>query len=189
MTRHALVVCTANVCRSPSTERLLQRRLDGLVDLQGHAWVVRSAGTASIWAAMDPHTITAAQAIGLDLSGHASRVLDPGILATDGAELVLTMTREHLRTVVGIDRTVWPHAFTLKEIVRRASTIPPAQPGEGLDGWLRRVGAGRRAADMIRPDPIDDVDDPYGAPRREHERMLTEVAALIERLVQVGPWT
>ena len=188
MTRRLLVVCTANLCRSPSVERLLQRRLDGLVDIEGHEWVVRSAGTVRTGAAMDPNTLLVARAVGLDLSAHASRALDSEILSTDGADHVLTMTREHLRVVVGIDPAVWPRAFTLKEIVRRASTIPRARPDEGLSGWLCRVAEGRLAAEMMRPDPMDDIDDPYGAPRREHERMLTEVDALVEQLVLLGPW-
>ncbi|MBA3606135.1 MAG: hypothetical protein H0W46_09225 [Acidimicrobiia bacterium] len=53
-------------------------------------------------AALDRHTIAAA-AVGIALDGHVSRVLDPTILATDGANLVLTMTRAHLRDVIGVD--------------------------------------------------------------------------------------
>lgn len=188
MTRRLLVVCTANLCRSPSVERLLQRRLDGLVDIEGHDWVVRSAGTVRTGAAIDPRTLLAARARGLDLSGHTSRFLDREVLSTEGADLVLTMTRAHVRDVVGLDPASWPRAFTLKEIVRRASTIPRARPDEGLTGWLHRVAEGRLAAEMMRPDPIDDIDDPYGAPQREHERMVTEVDALVERLLPVGPW-
>jgi protein-tyrosine-phosphatase len=137
---------------------------------------------------MDANTVAAARQLGIDLTDHSARPLTPGVLSNDGEDLVLVMTREHLRAVIGIDPTAWPRTFTLKEIVRRASIIPPARPDEGLASWLGRVAEGRRAADLMRPDPVDDVNDPFGAPRREHERMLVEVDSLVSELVRLGPW-
>jgi protein-tyrosine phosphatase len=176
MVRHLLVVCTANVCRSAVAERMLARELAGRRDVDGHEWIVRSAGTADLRAPMDRNTIAAAAAIGLDLGDHRARHLTKEILATDGADLVLTMTREHLRHVVGMDPSAWPRTFTLKEFARRADAIRPAAvESGGVAEWLERVRADRRAADLMRPDPSDDIADPYGAPRREHDLMLTGV--------------
>lgn len=177
MTRHLLVVCTANVCRSAVAERLIAAKLEGRRDVDGQEWVVRSAGTADVRAPMDRNTIAAAEASGVDLSSHTARVLTREILDTDGADLVLTMTREHLRYVVRLDPTAWPRTFTLKEIARRSRLIAPATAESGgFLAWRERVAAGRRAADLLRPDPADDVEDPYGAPRREHERMVEEIS-------------
>lgn len=173
MVRHLLVVCTANVCRSAVAERLLARELAGHRDVDGHEWVVRSAGTADLRAAMDRNTIAAAKAVGLVLSEHAARYLTRDILATDGADLVLTMTREHLRHVVALDPSAWPRTFTLKELARRSALVaPPSAEDGGFPAWLERVAAGRRPADLIQPDPQDDIVDPYGAPRQEHDRMV-----------------
>ena len=120
--------------------------------------------------------IAAAEAIGLDLSDHRARRLTKEILATDGADLVLTMTREHLRHVVAMDRSAWPRTFTLKELARRSAAVGPARADDGgFAAWLGRVGADRRAADMLRPDGVDDIADPYGAPRDEHDRMTSTV--------------
>jgi protein-tyrosine phosphatase len=188
VTRHLLVVCTANVCRSPTVERLLRRRLEGIHDLEGHTWTVRSAGTIRVDAQMDVHTLRAAAAIGIDLGDHVARPLDREVLDRDGADLVLAMTREHLRYVVGLDVRAWPRTFTLKELVRRAQVTPPATRAEGVAGWLRRVGEGRRAADLMTADPLDDIADPYGLPRSEHSVMIDETSALVDRLVQLGPW-
>jgi protein-tyrosine phosphatase len=174
MTRRLLVVCTANVCRSAAAERILAARLAGRRDVDGHEWVVRSAGTADVRAPLDRNTVAALQALGLDLTGHTPRVLTREVLAGDGADLVLTMTREHLRHVVALDPTAWPRTFTLKELARRAGDVAPATDG-GFVAWRERLAAGRRAADLMTPDPADDVADPYGAPRREHERMLEDV--------------
>ena len=72
--------------------------------------------------------------------------------------------------------------------MRRASVASPAAPGEPLDAWLGRLAVGRRAADMIKPDPDDDVEDPYGLPRRAHRAMVEELSGLVDALVRLGPW-
>jgi protein-tyrosine phosphatase len=191
MVRRLLVVCTANVCRSAVAERMLTRTFAGRRDVDGHEWVVRSAGASDVRAPMDHNTIAAAEAVGLDLREHAARWLTREILATDGADLVLTMTREHLRHVVALDPSVWPRTFTLKELARRARTVEPPSAGSGgFTAWRDRVAAGRRAADLMTPDPADDVADPYGAPRREHERMLavlSDVVGWADLLVRPDP--
>ncbi len=137
---------------------------------------------------MDPNTIRAASAAGLSLKLHASRQLGREILERDGADLVLTMTRAQLRDVIAFDPAWWSRTFTLKEIVRRASAVPPASPGEEVDAWLRRVAAGRRAAAMMKPDPTDDIDDPYGGPRPAHDAMVRELSELVGALLRLGPW-
>ena len=63
----------------------------------------------------------------------------------DGADLVLVMTREHVRDVVVLDRDAWSRTFTLKELVRRAQGVEPPSAADGVAGWLRRLGEGRRA--------------------------------------------
>jgi protein-tyrosine phosphatase len=188
VTRCALVVCTANVCRSPVVERLLRRDLDGAVDADGASWVVSSAGTADIQPPFDEHTLVAAASVGLDLTDHQRRTLTPDIIRTDGADLILTMTREQLRTVASLDPGAWPRTFTLLELARRAGTAAPASEVEGFAGWLQRIGAGRRAADMMRPDPADDVADPYGGPADEHAIMVRDVHHGVKRIICAGPW-
>ena len=182
--RHVLIVCTANVCRSPVAAALLERALRASSD----EWTVRSAGTSPVRAALDPNTIAAAAAAGIPIDTHASRHLDRTIVQTDGADLVLTMTRAHLRDVIGVDPAAWPRTFTLKELARRASVVPPAEPGESLAAWLQRVAVDRQAVAMMKPDPADDVADPYGLARRAHDRMVVEVGDLVDSIVRLGPW-
>jgi protein-tyrosine phosphatase len=188
MTRHVLVVCTANVCRSPVAAGLLARHLRGRRDPDGQEWVVSSAGTADVEATVDGSTIAAAAAVGIDLAGHRRRRVDRRVLATDGADLVLAMGREHLRAVVGVDPAVWPRAFTLKELGRRALGARPRGRGETVDDWVRRVAGDRRAAGMIAADPSDDVADPYGGPRRAYAAMVEEVRRHVDVLAGCGPW-
>jgi protein-tyrosine phosphatase len=186
MTGHILVVCTANVCRSPVAADLLQRALRATTG--DEAWSVRSAGTAPIRVPLDSNTLAAAAAVGLHLGEHVPRHLERDVLRRDGVDLVLTMSRAQLREVTAIDASWWPRAFTLKEIVRRASAVAPAAPDEPLATWLGRVAVGRRAAAMLKPDPADDVSDPYGLPRRAHVEMVEELSGLVDKLVRLGPW-
>jgi protein-tyrosine phosphatase len=189
MSRRALVVCTANVCRSPVAAALLARRIEGVLDLDGEDWIITSAGIADVRVAMAQHTVLAAASAGVDLTGHRRRVLDRSILESDGADLVLTMTREHVRAVIGIDPSAWPRTFTLKELARRSMRIEPPSKAEDLKGWMARVANGRRAAGMMGPDPSDDVADPFGGPQSEHRAMVTEVGLEVEALVRCGPWS
>jgi protein-tyrosine phosphatase len=186
MSRRALVVCTANVCRSPVVAKLLQRALDE--QPSSGAWVVTSAGTADVCADADPYTVAAAKAVGIDLVRHRRRTLSKQILDTDGRDLVLTMTREQLRYAVALDHTAWPRTFTLKQLARVAAQSAPDAAGDTFTSWLRSCGGGRRPAEMVNPDPLDDIDDPSGAPRQEHDAMIAEAASLVATLARVAPW-
>lgn len=188
MTRHLLVVCTANVCRSPVAERLLARALADEAGADEERWVVTSAGTGRYQASVDRSTVEAAADVGVDMSAHVPRQIDRTVLAADGADLVLTMEREHLRAVVDLDPAAWRRTFTLKELTRRALELPPANHDEDFAAWLVRLGADRKASSMMRPDPADDVADPYGRPKREHVAMVAEVAHAVDTLVACGPW-
>jgi protein-tyrosine phosphatase len=189
MTRHVLVVCTANVCRSPVVAALLSRVFAGTQDVDGETWVATSAGTGQYTAPLDRNTIAAAADIGIDVSTHRPRALDRQMLGADGAELVLTMARAHLPAVTGLDPSAWPRTFTLKELARRAVASDPPERDEGFIGWRTRMADGRSAAAMLSPDPADDVADPYGLPLPEHVAMIAEVAAAIDQLIRWGPWT
>jgi protein-tyrosine phosphatase len=183
-TRQLLVVCTANLCRSPVAEALLARRLTGLVDVDGATWTVASAGTDRYGGVVEPDTAAAAAAVGLDIAAHVPRQLVP--LDLEQADLVLTMTRAHLRSVVVADPSVWPRTFTIREFARRSMTAPAAT--DGFAGWLRSLGAGRRAADLADSAPDDDVVDPYRQGRPANIAMVTQLTALVDDLIAFGPW-
>lgn len=92
-----LIVCSANLCRSPMAEHLLRRRIHQAED--DERLRVASAGT---WADADEPAPAAAQQVmleeGIDLSAHRSRALtQPDV---DGADLILVMTRDHRRDIL-----------------------------------------------------------------------------------------
>ena len=66
-----LVVCSGNICRSPTAEGVLRQVLDGA----GVAAQVESAGTNGyhVGDGADPRAVAAASRRGIDLSAHAAR--------------------------------------------------------------------------------------------------------------------
>ena len=86
---------------------------------------------------------SALAAYGLDISWHRSHQVNDADLAW--ADLVLGMSREHVRHAVVTAPDAWPRAFTLKEMVRRGEETGPRMPGEPLGG-LAGQGARRPGA-------------------------------------------
>ncbi|MEL7044658.1 MAG: low molecular weight protein-tyrosine-phosphatase [Pseudomonadota bacterium] len=95
---HVLVLCTANICRSPVAEALLFHHLKnhGLA----RRVAVGSAGTevAASGAAADPRMVTLAAQHGINLRRHRSRAVDEAMLAN--ADLILGMEQVHLDAVI-----------------------------------------------------------------------------------------
>lgn len=86
-----LVICTANICRSPFAQALLAQRLQAA----GHSnFTVQSAGT---WAELERpparYSIKLAREMGLAIEDHRARMVDGEMIAA--ADLVLTMTASH----------------------------------------------------------------------------------------------
>jgi protein-tyrosine phosphatase len=184
MSPRVLVVCTANVCRSPMGAALLAHH----VAAAGATAVVTSAGTEAVALAVDPHAVSAVAELGVDIAAHRPRQLTREVLATDGADLIITMTRGHLRSVATTDRTTFARTFTLPELVRRAMNVARDMPAD-LHGWLEAVGEGRRVADLLGDDPADDVADPYGRGPAEVRRTAHAIDLLMCELAGLVPWT
>jgi protein-tyrosine phosphatase len=168
-----VVVCTANLCRSPMAAALLARRLAEL----GVAARVRSAGMLCGGYPPYPEVISIMARYGIDVAGHRSRTARAADLAR--ASLVLAMARDNLRYAVVTEPGAWPRAFTLRELVRRGERIGPREPGEPFSGWLSRVHAGRERAALLGDSAEDDVPDPAGGP----VSAFADVADLLDRSV------
>ena len=91
MTRHLLIVCTGNTCRSPLAEAIARR----LIALRGLDVTVASAGTnASEGMPASDGSLLVGLERSLDLSLHRARLLTRERLAE--ADLVLTMAAHHV---------------------------------------------------------------------------------------------
>jgi len=172
-----LVVCTANRCRSVMAQAMLAGRL-------GAAAQVRSAGLLEPGLPPPPATVAAMAGYGRDVARYRSHTVTAGELRS--ADLVLAMAREHVRHVVVTEPSVWPRAFTLKELLRRGEQIGRREPGESLARWLARVHDGRERSALLGDSPEDDVADPAGGPPQAHVLTAAELDRLLSELV--GLW-
>jgi protein-tyrosine phosphatase len=158
---------------------LLARRLSAA----GIANEVSSAGPrADGLTPATPEAIAAVGEQGLDISSHRSRALDPRGIAN--ADLVLGMTREHLREVVTREQDPLPRTYTCKENVRRGEWSPRRQ--EPLADWVEALTADRSIEDLLGSSHEDDIEDPIGQPLDEYRKTVSELDDLAERFVRLA---
>lgn len=170
--------------RSPLAATLLGARLC----VHGVAAVVTSAGTGGFDLPVSPDAVTVAAELGCAIEHHRPRVVTPEILRTDGADLVLTMTRQQLREVAVLEPAGVPRTFTLKELVRRAGGDGARGTAEDLSVWLGRLAAERDLRELFGDHAVDDVEDPYGRSLAVHRRVAAELDRLVRSLVIAASW-
>lgn len=126
-----LIICTANQCRSPLAEVLLQRQLTER-DRDTH-WTVESAGTwATAARPAHPQMRKIAEEAGLDLSQHRARNVEN--LALDTYNLILTMEQSHKEALQVEFPAVRKRIYQLAEMVGLSYDI--ADPiGGSLDDF------------------------------------------------------
>jgi protein-tyrosine phosphatase len=183
-----LVVCTANVCRSPLAARLLA---DALPDAD-----VSSAGVQALVDA--PMCAVSASVLPEgDVVDHVARQLTPDLVRS--SDLVLTMEREHRSAAVRLAPGTQSSVFTLREAAALArghadrGTRPPEELGSlasalhGLRGLVALPAAEppkrRWWSRPVEPeDPLTIVDG-HGRPDAVHRAAAEQVAATTEALL------
>lgn len=149
-----LFVCTANQCRSPMAQGLMQRKLEQ----EGDADEICAA-----WAGVDAlngcrateNSIKAMAARGIDIGEHRSRAITNEIL--ENAALVLTMERAHAKAI----RTLFPvHSQRVQLLTHMA----------GLDGDVA--------------DPVGGTLERYNRTAQEIEELIEKGYTEMTRLVR-----
>jgi UDP-perosamine 4-acetyltransferase len=175
-TPKVLVVCTANLCRSPLVAALLRA---GLEEARLEADVASAGLTAVPGQLPDRKLLRVADELGVTetVAVHRSRPVTAEQLAA--ADLVLTMTTEHLeqieRLIPGYDRAVALRTAGWRARVLGGRPLP-------FEDWARRLAGGL-------PEPggalgaSDDIDDPIGGRLRQYRAMADDVDALVRTLV------
>jgi protein-tyrosine phosphatase len=171
-----LMVCTANLYRSPLAECLLKERLTEAIH-------VSSAGTEAV-----PGTPMAASAasliagLGADPSGMVARRLTSGLV--ESSDLVLGAAREHREAVVRLSPVrALSRAFSLREFARlvRAEDAAGVVDPAARFAALAEGAAGRRGTDL-GDTADDDVADPLGAAPAELRACMTRIEESVERI-------
>jgi protein-tyrosine phosphatase len=103
MFRNVLIVCHANVCRSPTAERLFRAHFDKRADKDSpYAIDFQSAGLhAERGASIDPVMSRLLNERDVDASGHYARRLDSGMARA--ADLILVPERKQITAVERLD--------------------------------------------------------------------------------------
>ena len=175
-----LVVCTANVCRSPYIERRLRS------ELVGTGIEVTSAGTSAlVGRGMEPGSQALLKRVGADASGFEARQLGAALVAE--ADLVITAAREHRAAAARLHPAALRRVLTLRDLADLLDGVTPeeiVQDGED-DVWVRQVGAAASRRRGIVPARQADVDitDPIGCPLTVFEQMGAEVDAALTPLI------
>lgn len=175
---HVLVVCTANVCRSPMGEALLRKALRrAKVDVS-----VSSAGVraGALRLPVDPVAVRLMANQRLDISRHVPRQLTPRMVRE--ADVVLTMTRHDLREVVVATPDAFHKTFTWRYAMRRTEEDGPF---DDWNTWLEMLNEGRNTAELLKDSPIDDVPDAYGLEPAKYDACLEQLLDLSDHLAEV----
>ena len=165
-----LFVCTGNICRSPTAERLAaayaaQHSIPGIT--------ASSAGTrAVIGQPIHPDAAIVLQLLGGDAATFAARQLTPKIASA--ADLIITMTENHRDIVLEAAPRQLQRTFTLSEAALLAS-MNDAETISDLAA-LRPYLAAQDQADI--PDPIGQSPEVFAA-------IGTQIADLLPPILEI----
>ena len=118
---HILIVCTANICRSPMAAALLQHFLAGQNEPLKSLQVVSAGIAARQGDPISDNAAVAMKRVGLDLSQHSSQPVTQQLL--DGALIVLCMTESHRAMIQLQFERVPTHLYLFREFLP-----PPVDP-------------------------------------------------------------
>ena len=164
-------VCTGNICRSVTAERVLEHHLAE----DGAEAVVDSAGISDEEAGnpIDPRQARVLAAAGYRTDDHVARQITPDWLAE--RDLAVAMTARHYRAlqrmIAGLPAEAAPELRMLREFDPR---VAGANEGAGADGTA--VAPGRAGAASARDDiPAPDVEDPWYGEFKDFEETLETI--------------
>jgi protein-tyrosine phosphatase len=172
---HVLFVCTGNICRSPTGERLaaVYAAQHGIPD-----FIASSAGTrAVIGHAIHRDAAAVLEKLGGDTSGFAARQLKSKIASS--ADLIIAMTSAHRDIVLEAAPRQLSRTFTLTE----AATLSSMDGAETLADLasLRRQLTASDVADIL--DPIGQSPEVFAAVGSQIAELLPPILELCRRSV------
>jgi protein-tyrosine-phosphatase len=125
-----LIVCTANICRSPMAEAILKQLVAERTDAD--QWHIESAGT---WANSGSPAADLSQLVmkemGLDISDHQSKPVTEDLLGH--FDLILTMEKNQKEALTIKFTSYTDRIFLLSEMVGLFESIPDPIGGELVD--------------------------------------------------------
>ncbi|NNE75250.1 MAG: hypothetical protein HKN26_16410 [Acidimicrobiales bacterium] len=174
-----LVVCTANICRSPVAEQMLRDRM-------AHYQVpasVASAGFLLSGSEPDRTMVKLAASHGVHVVDHLSQVATPELL--DATDLVVTMERRHARDLIVQAPQATARIHTLLGLLSASAEVGrPARPTQ-LAPWLERVAAVRPPSVLVGDLGGDQIADPHGRAKRHYKKAFEQLRDAVDELAVV----
>lgn len=165
-----LFVCTGNICRSPTAERLLVALApaNGLQDLQASSAGVR----AMIGHPIHPEAAPVLERLGGSPADFAARQLTAK--AASAADLILTMTRAHRDAVLELAPHRLHRTFTLAEASRLIS-----------EHGARTVAELSAHRSMVTSAELMDIPDPIGQTPAVFAEIGEQIARMLPPIFEV----
>jgi protein-tyrosine phosphatase len=179
-----LIVCHANICRSPMAERLARKSVTERMGEHAAGFRVVSAGTHA-WsnAAIHPFAAEVLRERGADPTGFLSRRLTEALVRRAG--LILTATRRQRSDCVALDPSAVRRTFTLLQFRRYAAALRPADlaavwpPQARLQKMIEAVSVIRGQL-PVPPADEDDLVDPVQSPVEVFRRSAAEIGSVVD---------
>lgn len=167
-------VCTGNICRSVTAERVLRRHL---ADTGAEA-VVDSAGISDeeVGNPIDPRQARVLSAAGYRTGDHAARQITADWLAR--RDLAVAMTARHFRALQSIIADMPAEAAPELRMLREFD--PRMSGGARADTAVAsRGGEGTAASARVDDVPAPDVPDPWYGELKDFEETLETIEASV----------
>ncbi|SNT30812.1 arsenate reductase/protein-tyrosine-phosphatase family protein [Rhodococcoides kyotonense] len=165
---HVLFVCTGNICRSPTAERLAV----AYAAESGVQLTASSAGTHGLTGrAMDETAALVLRQLGGEPDGFAARRISTRI--ADDADLILTMTTRHRDEVLTIAPRKMRRTFTLLE----AAGLVEQSGAQSLDELA--AARARHSVDAF------DIADPYTKSHDVYENVGQQIADALPGIIRL----
>ena len=173
---HILFICTGNICRSPTGERLAAAYAaeNGVPEV----WASSAGTRAVIGHPVHRNAAVVLDALGGDTSGFAARQLTAKIASA--ADLIIAMTGAHRDIVLETAPRQLQRTFTLTEASRLAS-FDDAQTLSDLAGLRPRLTT-KDKPDI--PDPIGQSPEIFAAVGAQIAGLLPPIMELCRRTIR-----
>jgi protein-tyrosine phosphatase len=132
-----------------------------------HAWTGRAA-TIEGRRVMNEH--------GVSIDEHRTLELDKDLV--NWADLIIGMSREHVRETVRAFPEATRRTFTMKGFLEMLPSLPPYTD---TVSWLEAAEAMRKVAESVAS---PDIDDPIGEREAAYRRVAAEIRELVERFAE-----
>ncbi|NQX27275.1 hypothetical protein HQQ81_07915 [Microbacteriaceae bacterium VKM Ac-2854] len=185
-----LSICTGNICRSPMAEQLFRKELASVAAPSGQPlFAFTSAGVQTRdGIPMDEMSAHFAREHGAVPDAHASSKLSEPLAS--GADVMLTMTRDHLVDAAKRYPATLLRGFTLREFARVLpfvlAEIPlptVADPAARMRAVVRLAAANRGRVPSTG-NVQDDIEDPIGRSEKTHARVADQIDEAVSSIAR-----